>query len=1018
MKTKRGLKIFIIAVAVALVAIGLLFGLWFIMPYSELYIAILDKTVPATAADGHSYLENVDNIYRKHLGFNWMLNHLKIRNPDTGDRYSEVNDYYGYLLNTAYELLPDERLLEDMDEIPDLLYLSDTYGTELTEDKGITGAEMNMISMCNYAGSVVIGEQDILITATESAVAEQLQELFGIDETGWVGRYIYDLADLTDVPYWAPPMYKEKYGVEWRCSGSGILLVSGSGDILVFEAKKDFETDSLLKIRTVKEYQKEFGKRSVNYYSWFELIKAVGATETLAEYEFNFNSTGMEKFAPVSDTPVFAAVTRARRSENSAPVYYFAGDFGDYVDDMNIACFFLADRFFRAVSVDRDGDVTHFFWHFYEPLMAKILKDVKNNASVHHATEEEKNKPDEETAKFIGHSLSIRTENGWQPFDSKAFNLRAEEPGCGIGEYSDNYDYYRRLFEFMRNMGTGAVRAYDLYPPEFYRTLYEHNVDHADTPVYLCQSVTLSGNTTVEDLFSQEGRDAVQNRISQIVEAIHGNIKLSGDGGSQRYLNNVAGVTVCYIIDPGLTEAEWRTLAQNASAEYEGSFLSASGNGAEALLAMMGDMLLRYCRETYGTLPVVFLKGETAMLSGASWQENNSVTFNPSAVAVADSAKEKVGAAFSAMYSDVPYQALKTTSVPSADASAVYGAYLDQILTRSVLPVLIDALGASTCVNVFDRETDIYGLSEEQQAAQILRMHQCVRERDFAGAVIADLNDTWSVVGSDASAYTVPPSSTGLWHDVTDPQQTMGVLSVDAIMPTAIGLDLAQDNERMSDMQLMRNESYLYVTVSLNSEVDFEKEQMFIGFDTYQRNNGEYYYDTKFFGNALSGMEFIVKFESKSAASLYCVPSYNRSKARLSSVESYTAVYELVAPLRYGSFATQNTQFFQTGNTVHLRVPWAMLNISDPSQLIVLNDTTAVLNDAEDTYETTLTTGAIVSVFIGDIESKDTNYVFPSDKQSPGFKRYEWAAWKKENVTYGIAEKSAVETLRKYFAAY
>ena len=246
----------------------------------------------------------------------------------------------------------------------------------------------------------------------------------------------------------------------------------------------------------------------------------------------------------------------------------------------------------------------------------------------------------------------------------------------------------------------------------------------------------------------------------------------------------------------------------------------------------------------------------------------------------------------------------------------------------------------------------------------------------------------------------------------------MGVLSVDAIMPTAIGLDLAQDNERMSDMQLMRNESYLYVTVSLNSEVDFEKEQMFIGFDTYQRNNGEYYYDTKFFGNALSGMEFIVKFESKSAASLYCVPSYNRSKARLSSVESYTAVYELVAPLRYGSFATQNTQFFQTGNTVHLRVPWAMLNISDPSQLIVLNDTTAVLNDAEDTYETTLTTGAIVSVFIGDIESKDTNYVFPSDKQSPGFKRYEWAAWKKENVTYGIAEKSAVETLRKYFAAY
>lgn len=1013
MNTKRGLKFFIIAVAAALVVIGLLFGLWLVLPSSRLYVAVLDKTVPATAADGHSYLEDVDNIYRKHLGFNWMLNFLKIHNPETGEKYSETQDYYGYLLNSAYEL-QEERMLEDMEEFPDLLYLSDTYGTEITEDKGISRAEMNMISMCSYAGATVIGEQDILITETEQAVSEQLQDLFGIRETGWVGRYIYDLADMTDVPYWAPPMYKEKYGVEWRCSGSGILLVSDDGDILVFEARKDFEDDRLLKISTTKEYRKEFGRRSVNYYSWFELIEANADTEAIAEYVFNFNSTGMEKFAPVSDSPVFVALTRHRRTENSAPAYYFAGDFGDYVDDMTVTNFLGADLFYRTISVDRDGDVTHFFWNFYEPIMVKILRDVRKSGAVHHATEKERNQPDTEVSRLNGTSLVIQTDDGWKPFTVKGFDVRAEAPGDNTNEYSGDYVYHNNLLSEAYSIGANTIRAYDLYTPEFYRALYEQNAEHPDDPTYLCQSVTLPKNADLTKLLTEEGREAVQTQIKNAVDAVHGNLSLANaGGGSHRYLNNLSGVTLCYVVDPGLTTQQWRTLASNTSAKYDGALISASGNEAQALLAMMGDLLLQYHREAYGVLPTVFLKGDPALLKGASWQENNSVTFSPSAVTLAADAENKVGVAFAALYSDAPYQAMKSTAAGGTD---VYGQYLDQILSHSTLPVLIDALGAATCVNVFDRETDIYGLSEDQQSEQILSMHRSVSERDFAGALISDLNDTWSVVSADAHAYTVPASSTGLWHDVTDLSQTMGILSVDPAVPSDIGLELAENNERMSDMQLMRNESYLYATISLVTEVDFEKEQLFVGFDTYQRNNGEYYYDTKFFGNALSGMEFLIKFESKSAASFYCVPTYNRSKGQLSSVESYIAAYELVTPLKYGSFSTQNTQFFQTGNTIHLRIPWAMLNVSDPSQRIVLNDTTATLSGPDDIYETTLTTGVIVSVFIGDIKTKDTNYVFPADKQSPGYRRYEWMEWKKENVTYTISEKSAAESLRKYFA--
>ena len=44
------------------------FAFWYLMPAKSLRIAVVDKTVPATAADNASYLGDVSNNYRKHIG--------------------------------------------------------------------------------------------------------------------------------------------------------------------------------------------------------------------------------------------------------------------------------------------------------------------------------------------------------------------------------------------------------------------------------------------------------------------------------------------------------------------------------------------------------------------------------------------------------------------------------------------------------------------------------------------------------------------------------------------------------------------------------------------------------------------------------------------------------------------------------------------------------------------------------------------------------------------------------------
>ena len=107
----------------------------------------------------------------------------------------------------------------------------------------------------------------------------------------------------------------------------------------------------------------------------FELIEADSSTEVIATYSFNVNSTGAEELAAVSDTTTFAAVTR-RRAEGYGDAYYFAGDFNDYTTKRQISNFLFADTFFQFISFDRAGDVTNFYWNFYEPMMKKIFKDI------------------------------------------------------------------------------------------------------------------------------------------------------------------------------------------------------------------------------------------------------------------------------------------------------------------------------------------------------------------------------------------------------------------------------------------------------------------------------------------------------------------------------------------------------------------------------------------------------------------------------------------------------------------
>ena len=140
------------------------------------------------------------------------------------------------------------------------------------------------------------------------------------------------------------------------------------------------------------------------------------------------------------------------------------------------------------------------------------------------------------------------------------------------------------------------------------------------------------------------------------------------------------------------------------------------------------------------------------------------------------------------------------------------------------------------------------------------------------------------------------------------------------------------------------------------------------------------------------------------------ISSYDRSQDGYTSQESYSGEYRLVAELNYGGFSTGENQFYQTGSTIYIRIPWSWLNVTDPSQKVVLNNP----GELKEQAGTVNTNGILTSVMIGDRQTKDLLYIFPEKKQDPGYKVFKWSTW--DTCTYNIREKDSFSLLQEYFS--
>lgn len=392
--------------------------IWLLQPSYTLPGRIVDKTVP-------------DHTYREHNALIWSLNHYKVKDSESHSTWRKAEDYLGFYPAPESVFSPEnpgKGVLLSADDLvgKQWAYVTDTYGVyhqdvenakayeqrQKNKDLLFKNTEVkNALQSPNYSphiyggakaseadalegfaakGGHLIGEFNLFASPTQGAVRERLEKLFGVQWSGWTGRFFLMLENEEEVPVWARNNYRRQYGEDWQFTGQGWVFVNEDGRILVLEEEQLVKgklqlrdvPDQALKISlTQPDHPLLKGVYDqVPYTYWFDILTPQAGAEVLAEYVFTTHPEGAARLKAQGLPDRFPFMVLA----SSEPLrIYVAGDASDR--DQENAIYQLKgrmqwERFGR--SKEKKETQEAFFWEFYLPWIGNVLEHVATRPCV------------------------------------------------------------------------------------------------------------------------------------------------------------------------------------------------------------------------------------------------------------------------------------------------------------------------------------------------------------------------------------------------------------------------------------------------------------------------------------------------------------------------------------------------------------------------------------------------------------------------------------------------------------
>ena len=629
-----------------------------------------------------------------------------------------------------------------------------------------------------------------------------------------------------------------------------------------------------------------------------------------------------------------------------------------------------------------------------------------------------------------------------EKFFIKGVNLGVGVPGTMAGELAAQKEDYMRWFSQMSELGFNSLRIYTIHFPRFYDALAEFNAEHSDNPIYLFHGVWLDEEGSENgDLFTIT--EQFNAGIKEVVDVVHGNADIDHRYGRAygKYKTNISNWIIGWII--GREVSPFEVASTNLNNEkittFTGSYFSIEGDPAEVWFAERLDMLTDYEFENYKVKRPVSMSSWPT-LDPLDHRTEGSFSFEDSETI--DLNKLDVSGyepGYFASYHAYPYYPDFMNSDPEYSSySDKYGinnyqGYLTDLKDHyEDKPLLVAEFGVPSSIgNAHFSVSGMHhgGHDEEEQGLYIGRMFETIRDTGCAGGMYFAWIDEWWKRTWITDERDFPWDRRALWHNITAAEQNFGLISFETEKPEY--LTIGKGSSEIESIEATHDQRFFYIKITTSDNVK-KMLPLQIGIDTYSDEMGETVLPDGTETDVRS--EFALDIES-SVSQLYVTKAYDLygiwhglstddqlyhstatdgmpwekvkwiNSGMHSSDDGFYSFPDVdydIGKLRTFSGKVEESTLHDTvifdEKALYLKIPWTLLQFTDPSQLHVMDDDRST-EDRE----------VAVSEGIKVVVSKDTKNLVSS--------RYSWEPW--DIVPdYSEREKTSFFIVKEFFNSF
>ncbi len=613
-------------------------------------------------------------------------------------------------------------------------------------------------------------------------------------------------------------------------------------------------------------------------------------------------------------------------------------------------------------------------------------------------------------------TLQVFNGTSFQPLFIKGMNMGVALPGTQAGEITPTAEDYDRWFAMMSEMGINSIRLYTLHFPRFYQRLYDHNVRHPQKPIYVFHGIWLDEENPTKNL--NDMQSSYDDNIAETIECVHGQRYVFERKGRAHgeYDTDISPWVIGWLVGREVFPDEVRATNQipGARARYDGAYVSLpSGSETSVWWAERVDKIAAYEASRYRIFRPI---------SVSSWPTLDAL-HHPTEGTGADEDKEQLDlarldtrnhpAGYFASYHAYPYYPDWMNEDPNyvtardSEGPNSYAGYLQTLRAYYFpKPLLVAEVGVpSSWGNAHFSQSGMNhgGQDEVQQGHDDVRLFHNAYDTETAGAILFAWIDEWWKRTWIVDELALPRERYKLWHNVTSPEQNFGLVAFEVVAPTFTQFVPVKGEGRIREIRADADAEYFHVKLTLNAALT-AKESITVGYDTYADELGESVLpDGK---KTSQRSEFALRITPTSADLMVTEPYdqfgvwhdtqaawHDKAISELPSGRAYRSlrsdggpwnpvrwknnsdhgsddgVYRFPGTLQeIGKLGVRKVTEVERGHsavvfddtTISIRIPWTLLQVSDPSDLRVIDD-----NPKTRERETSPTEGFRIAVSLG-----------------------------------------------------